>query len=60
MQSLSKFEQLEVDVFKHPNNIQINQAILVVIGGMGLARGLWQQSPLQLAPRTDSTQQADS
>lgn len=35
-------------------------AILVVIGGMGLARGLWQQAPLQLAPRTDSTQQADS
>ena len=35
-------------------------SILVVIGGMGLGRGLWQQAPLQLAPGTDSTQQADS
>ncbi len=35
-------------------------ALLIVIGGIGLARGVWQQAPLQLTPTTDSTQKADS
>lgn len=34
--------------------------LLVVIGGIGLARGVWQQAPLQFKPTTDSAQKADS
>ena len=35
-------------------------ALLIAIGGIGLAFGMWQQAPLQLVLTTDSSQKADS
>ncbi|MDQ3005648.1 MAG: tetratricopeptide repeat protein [Chloroflexota bacterium] len=34
--------------------------LLIALGGITLARAIWIQAPLQFAPKTDSTQKADS
>ena len=38
----------------------ISTGILIVLGGIGLARSFWIQAPLQFTPAVDSAQRADS